>query len=153
MNWITKFIKPGLKTLFKRQPKTGEDSLWTTCVCQQLMYKEDLYKNFFICPSCETHQKISCQDRFKIFFDSNEYKILKTPLPSDDPLNFVDTKKYTDRLAAARKATGQDDAIMIASGKLKGINVTVGAQNFLFIGGFGWCGVWRSFYLWDSTRN
>ena len=135
MNWITKFIKPGLKTLFKRQQKTNEDGLWTTCVCQQLIYKEDLYKNFFICPSCETHQKISCQDRFKIFFDNNKYEILKTPVPSDDPLNFFDTKKYTDRLAAARKSTGQDDAVMIASGKVKGINVTVGAQNFSFIGG------------------
>ena len=135
MNWITKFIKPGLKTLLKRQPKTEEDSLWTTCNCQQLIYKEDLYNNFFVCPKCETHQKISCRDRFKIFLDNGEYEILKTPLPPDDPLNFVDTKKYTERLAAARKLTKQDDAIMIASGKLKGINVTVGAQNFSFIGG------------------
>ena len=135
MNWISKFIKPGLKTLFKKQPKSDEDSLWTTCVCQQLIYKDDLYKNFFICPSCEAHQKISCRDRFKIFFDNNEYEILKTPSSPDDPLNFVDTKKYTDRLAAARKSTGQEDAVMIAHGKLKGINVTIGAQNFSFIGG------------------
>jgi acetyl-CoA carboxylase carboxyl transferase subunit beta len=135
MNWISKFIKPGFKTLFKRQPKPGEASLWTTCVCQQLIYKEDLHKNFFVCPKCETHQKMSCRDRFKIFFDNNEYEVLKTPLPPDDPLNFVDTKKYVDRLAAARKLTGQDDAIMIASGKLKEINITVGAQNFSFIGG------------------
>jgi len=135
MNWITKFIKPGFKTLLKRQPKTEEDSLWTTCNCQQLIYKEDLHNNFFVCPKCETHQKISCRDRFKIFLDNNEYEILKTPSPPDDPLNFVDTKKYIDRLATARKLTKQDDAIMIASGKLKGINVTVGAQNFSFIGG------------------
>ena len=135
MNWITKFIKPGFKTLLKRQPKTEEDSLWTTCNCQQLIYKEDLHNNFFVCPKCETHQKISCRDRFKIFLDNNEYEILKTPSPPDDPLNFVDTKKYINRLATARKLTKQDDAIMIASGKLKGINVTVGAQNFSFIGG------------------
>ena len=135
MNWITKFIKPGFKTLLKRQPKTEEGSLWTTCNCQQLIYKEDLHNNFFVCPKCETHQKISCRDRFKIFLDNNEYEILKTPSPPDDPLNFVDTKKYIDRLATARKLTKQDDAIMIASGKLMGINVTVGAQNFSFIGG------------------
>lgn len=135
MNWITKFIKPGLKTLFKRQPKAGETSLWTTCVCQQLIYKEELYKNFFVCPKCEVHQKISPKDRFKIFFDNAEHEILKTPSPPDDPLNFVDTKKYTDRLSAARKLTGQEDAVLIARGKLKGINVTVGAQNFSFIGG------------------
>ena len=136
MNWITKFIKPRLKTLLKkRQLKSSETGLWTTCVCQQLIYKEDLHNNFFVCPKCETHQKISCRDRFKIFLDNSEYEIIKTPSPPDDPLNFVDTKKYTARLAAARKLTNQDDAIMIASGKLKGINVTVGAQNFSFIGG------------------
>ena len=135
MNWITKFIKPRLKTLLKKRPKSGETSLWSTCVCQQLIYKEDLYKNFFVCPKCETHQKISCQDRFKIFFDNSEYEILKTPMPADDPLNFSDTKTYKSRLATARKQTGQDDAMMIARGKLKDINVTVGAQNFSFIGG------------------
>ena len=136
MNWITKFIKPKLKTLLnKKQPKRNDSGLWTTCVCQQLIYKEDLHNNFFVCPKCETHQKISCRDRFKIFLDNSEYEILKTPLPQDDPLNFVDTKKYIDRLTAARKFTKQDDAIMIATGKLKGLNVTVGAQNFSFIGG------------------
>ena len=136
MNWITKFIKPKLKTLLKkRQPKPDDTGLWTTCVCQQLIYKEDLHNNFFVCPKCGTHQKISCRDRFKIFLDNSEYEILKASLPPDDPLDFVDTKKYTVRLAAARKLTKQDDAIMIASGKLKGISVTVGAQNFSFIGG------------------
>ena len=136
MNWISKLIKPGLKTLFKKRPKLGESSLWITCnACQQLIYKEELYKNFFICTKCEAHQKISCRDRFKIFFDNGEYEILKTPSPQDDPLNFVDTKKYSDRLFAARKQTGQEDAVLIARGKLKDINVTVGAQNFLFIGG------------------
>ena len=78
-------------------------ALWTTCVCQQLIYKEDLYNNFFVCPKCETHQKISCRDRFKIFFDNSEYEILKTPSPPDDPLNFVDTKKYTNRLSCCKK--------------------------------------------------
>ena len=135
MNWITKFIKPRLKTLLKKQPKSDGTGLWTTCVCQQLIYKEDLHNNFFVCPKCETHQKISCRDRFRIFLDNNEYEILETPSPPDDPLNFVDTKSYRSRLTAARKLTRQDDAIMIASGRLKGINVTVGAQNFSFIGG------------------
>jgi len=135
MNWITKFIKPKLKKLFKKQSQSIEGALWTTCTCQELIYKEDLHKNYFVCPKCDSHQKISCVDRFKIFFDNSQFEILKTPSPPDDPLNFVDTKKYIDRLSAARKLTNQDDAIMIASGKLKDINVTVGAQNFSFIGG------------------
>ena len=135
MNWITKFIKPKLKTLFKKQQKNNEESLWTTCTCQQLIYKEDLFKNLHVCPKCEMHHKISCHDRFSIFFDEGIYNILSMPQPPDDPLQFVDKKKYTDRLREARKLTNQDDAIMFASGKLNGINITCGAQNFAFIGG------------------
>jgi acetyl-CoA carboxylase carboxyl transferase subunit beta len=56
-------------------------------------------------------------------------------LPKDDPINFVDTKKYTDRLKTARKITNQDDAVIIATGKVENIQVTVGAQDFRFIGG------------------
>ena len=137
MNWISGWKKIGVKVkqIIKKQPKTSEDNFWTTCICQNLISRDDLYKNFFICPKCETHQKISCEDRFRIFFDNGEYEVLKTPSGPDDMLNFVDTKKYTDRLAAARKLTKQKEAMMVATGKLKGINITVGAQNFSFIGG------------------
>ena len=93
MNWITKFIKPKLKTLFKKQQKNNEESLWTTCSCQQLIYKEDLFKNLHVCPKCEMHHKISCHDRFSIFFDEGIYNILSMPQPPDDPLQFVDKKK------------------------------------------------------------
>ena len=134
-NWITKFIKPRLKTLFKKQTKKDGESLWTTCACQELIYKEDLLKNLHVCPKCEMHHKVSCRNRFSIFFDSGEYKILSTPQPPDDPLQFTDKKKYTERLKEARTLTNQDDAIMIAYGKLNGIDITCGAQNFSFIGG------------------
>ena len=67
--------------------------------------------------------------------DKGVYEIIDTPLPVDDPLSFVDNKKYKDRLRDARKKTGQDDAILIAKGKIKNIDVTVGAQDFRFIGG------------------
>lgn len=135
MNWITKFIKPKLKTFFKKQPVKNEKSLWTTCACQQLIFKDDLLKNLHVCPKCETHHKISCRDRFNIFFDEGNYSILTLPQPPDDPLQFTDKKKYTDRLQEARKLTDQNDAIMVAHGKLNNIDITCGAQNFAFIGG------------------
>ena len=113
MNWINKFIKPKIKKLFKKQSKKDSESLWTTCDCQELIYKEDLQKNLHVCPKCEAHHKISCQDRFKVFFDDGDFEVLKSPSPPDDPLNFVDTKKYTDRLLDARKSTDQPDAIMM----------------------------------------
>jgi len=135
MNWISKFIKPKIKSLFKKKASTVEETLWISCECKNLIYKEDFEKNFYCCPKCGVHHKLSCKDRFRLFFDNGAYELIDTPIPVDDPLNFVDNKKYKDRLRDARKKTGQDDAILIAKGKIKNIDVIVGAQDFRFIGG------------------
>ena len=135
MNWITKFIKPKIKSLFKKRSSKIKENLWTTCECKNLIYKEDLLSNLKCCPKCGAHHKLSCEERFQTFFDNKEYELIKTPLPKDDPLNFIDNKKYTDRLKSAREITKQDDAIAIAKGKVKSIDVIVGAQDFRFIGG------------------
>ena len=135
MNWITKFLKPKIASLFKKKSAESNQVLWTTCECKNLIYKEDLEKNYNCCPKCGAHHKLSCKERFQIFFDKKEYELINTPLPKDDPLNFVDNKKYTDRLRTARKITNQDDAVAIATGKVENIQVTVGAQDFRFIGG------------------
>lgn len=135
MNWITKFIKPKIKSLFRKRSFKIEETLWTTCGCKNLIYKEDLKTNFNCCPKCGTHHKLSCKERFQLFFDNKDFKIIETPVPFEDPLNFVDKKKYTDRLKAAKEITNQDDAVAIATGKLNNIDITVGAQDFRFIGG------------------
>ena len=135
MNWITKFIKPKIKSLFEKKSSKIEENLWTTCECRNLIYKEDLESNLNCCPKCGAHHKLSCKERFDIFFDKKEYELLEYPLPKDDPLNFQDNKKYTDRLSSARKITKQDDAVSVALGKVNGQNVVVGAQDFRFIGG------------------
>ncbi len=135
MNWITKFIKPKIKSLFEKKSSKVEENLWTTCGCKNLIYKEDLKSNYNCCPKCGAHHKLSCRERFQLFFDKGEYEILKTPLPKDDPLNFIDSKKYIDRLKEARSKTKQDDAILISRGKVNEIDVIVGAQDFRFMGG------------------
>jgi len=135
MNWITKFIKPKIKSLFEKRSSKSEENLWTTCGCKNLIYKEDLQSNLKCCPKCGMHHKLSCKERFETFFDNKEYELIETPLPKDDPLKFQDNKKYTDRLKSARKITKQDDAVSIAKGKVKDIAVVVGAQDFRFIGG------------------
>ena len=135
MNWISKFIKPKIKSLFKKRILKNEDTLWTTCGCKNLIYKEDLKSNFNCCPKCGAHHKLSCKERFEIFFDESKFELIETPVPYDDPLNFEDNKKYTDRLKKAREITNQDDAVAIAKGKVKNIDVIVGAQDFRFIGG------------------
>jgi acetyl-CoA carboxylase carboxyl transferase subunit beta len=135
MNWITKFIKPKIKSLFEKKSSQVEENLWTTCGCKNLIYKEDLESNLKCCPKCGAHHKLSCKERFNTFFDNKEYEIIETPLPKDDPLKFEDKKKYIDRLKSARKITKQDDAVSIAIGKVKNVSVVVGAQDFRFIGG------------------
>ena len=135
MNWITKFIKPKIKSLFEKKSSKTDGNLWTTCSCKNLIYKEDLDANQKVCPKCGEHHKLTCTERFKTFFDNKEFELISTPLPKDDPLNFQDKKKYTDRLKVARELTGQDDAILIAKGKVNGVDVVVGAQDFRFIGG------------------
>ena len=135
MNWITKFIKPKIKSLFKKKTSSSDETLWISCEGKNLIYKEDFKTNYYCCTKCGAHHKLSCKDRFKLFFDNGVYEIIDTPLPVDDPLNFIDNKKYKDRLRDARKKTGQNDAILIAKGKVKNIDVTVGAQDFRFIGG------------------
>ena len=135
MNWITKFIKPKIKSLFKKKTSSTEETLWLSCECKNLIYKEDFKSNFYCCTKCGAHHKLSCKERFKLFFDNGLFEIINTPQPVDDPLEFKDNKKYKDRLRDARKKTGQDDAVLIAKGKIKNIDVTVGAQDFRFIGG------------------
>ena len=135
MNWITKFIKPKIKALFEKKSSKIEENLWTTCGCKNLIYREDLQSNLKCCPKCGAHHKLSCKERFETFFDSKEYELIETPLPKDDPLKFEDNKKYTDRLKSARKITKQNDSVSIAKGKVKNIDVVVGAQDFRFIGG------------------
>ena len=135
MNWITKFIKPKIQSLFEKKSSKVEENLWTTCGCKNLIYKEELESNLKCCPKCGAHHKLSCKERFDTFFDNKEYELIETPLPKDDPLKFEDNKKYIDRLKLARKNTKQDDAVLIATGKVDNVDVVVGAQDFRFIGG------------------
>ena len=73
MNWITKFIKPKIKSLFKKKSSDSKDALWTTCECKNLLYKDDLFNNLSVCPTCGSHHKLTPDERFKIFFDNVKF--------------------------------------------------------------------------------
>ena len=138
MNWLTKAIKFGekIKKVLKKRPSKLEieNSDWTNC-CKGPILKKELEENLWVCNSCNKHHRISCRKRFDIMFGKNNYEILKTPLPSEDPLEWNDTKSYKERLEIAKDKTGQDTAVLIAKGNLDEIEVTMGAINFDFIGG------------------
>ena len=138
MNWLTKAISLGekIKKVLRKRPSKEEieNSDWTSC-CKGPILKKDLENNLWVCDTCGKHHRISCRQRFDIFFGKNTYQIIDTPQPADDPLDWVDTKSYKDRLKTARKKTNQNCAVLIASGNLNGIKVTAAAINFDFIGG------------------
>ena len=138
MNWIKKVlnISEKIKKVIRERPSKEdvEKSNWTTC-CAGPILKTELQENQWVCKSCGKHHRISCKNRFDLFFGKDNYEIIDTPIPIDDPLNWHDSKPYTSRLKSARKATGQKCAVMIASGKVNGVTITAGAINFQFIGG------------------
>ena len=137
MNWITKIIKAGekIKTAFHERA-TKEDiakSDWTSC-CRGPILKKDLEQNLWVCPDCNKHHRIKPSQRFDILFGKNNYEIFKTPIPKDDPLGFVDSKSYKDRLKAARKKTGLECSMVVASGSINNTNITAIASDFDFMG-------------------
>ena len=138
MNWIKKVLNIGekIKKGIRERPSKEdvEKSNWTTC-CAGPILKTELQENQWVCKSCGKHHRISCKNRFDLFFGKDNYEIIDTPVPIDDPLDWHDSKPYTSRLKSARKATGQKCAVMIASGKVNGVTITAGAINFQFIGG------------------
>ena len=137
MNWIKKTLKIGekIKTLLKRRPtkEETENSDWTSC-CKGPVLKKDMEINLWVCPECNKHHRLNCKQRFDIFFSKNNYEILNTPTPQDDPLKWKDTKSYKDRLKEARKKTGMDCAVMIVKSEINNIKVTAAASDMSFIG-------------------
>ena len=138
MNWIKKTLKFGekIKRIIKKRPSKDEiaNSDWTSC-CKGPILKKDLENNFWVCPSCNKHHRISPGQRFNIIFGKNNYEILKTPIPQDDPLSWKDSKPYIDRLKSARKKTKMDCGMMVVKTNIKNINLTAIASDFDFIGG------------------
>ena len=82
MNWISKYIKPKLKSLFKKKSAERDDALWQNCSCTKLTLREDFEKNFYCCPKCGVHHKLSCKDRFKLFFDNADANLIGSSIAS-----------------------------------------------------------------------
>lgn len=133
MNWLSDFVRPKIK---KITTKEIADNLWTKCPqCGQMLFTKELEKNNFVCSACDHHLRFPVLKRFAMLFDNAEYKLISLPQLKEDPLNFKDSKKYSDRLRSYRKATGSQDAIKIAQGEIGGISCVVAAFDFGFMGG------------------
>ena len=134
MSWF-KRIKEGITTSTKDKKETPE-GLWNKCSrCKTLFTAEDLALNYWVCNRCSNHERVGSEQYFQILFDEGEYTELNANMTSGDPLQFVDTKKYTDRIKATQKSTGLKDAIRTAYGKMEGEDFVIAAMDFSFVGG------------------
>ena len=135
MNWLTNFVKPKLSALVGSR-KTVPDNLWKNCPnCGNMMHHKDLYNNLNVCNSCEYHFRISVDRRIEILFKKEKFKEVELKKLPDDPLNFIDKKKYTDRLKDYRKKTRRNDAFVLGQGEIDGNSIIVGLMDFDFMGG------------------
>ena len=134
MNWLTNYVRPKIKSIL--QPKEIPENLWVKCPsCDKMIFSKELEQNHQVCPYCGHHFKLPVLQRLEMMFDDGAYTVISLPEVPDDPLNFTDLKKYSDRLRDARKKTKQTDAVLVAHGKIGGLPAVVGVFDFAFIGG------------------
>lgn len=134
MSWF-KRIKEGITTSTKEKKETPE-GLWYKCpTCKKITPSNEHADNKYVCAECNYHERIGSHEYFEILFDGNEFTELNPDLISGDPLNFVDTKKYTDRLVESQRKSGLKDALRSAAGKVDGNDLVVCCMDFGFIGG------------------
>jgi len=132
MNWLSR-VRNGIQSLTKRQ---SADNLWHKCrKCEAMVFTKEWEDNGYVCPRCDHHDRIGPAIRFDALFDRQKYEVLDSPEVREDPLKFRDTKRYTDRMKAARSSTGERDALINAVGKIEGHTAVVGVQDFAFMGG------------------
>lgn len=134
MAWF-KRNKAGINTATENK-KEAPDGLWNKCPsCKKPLLKSEQIENDYVCHYCGYHLRIGSAEYFSILFDENQYTELFSNLRSGDPLNFEDTRKYTDRLESTYKKTGLNDAIRSGHGKIQGQDLVIACMDFAFIGG------------------
>ena len=134
MSWF-KRSKEGITTATSDKLEVPE-GLWVRCSnCKTLFTSDDLAHNNYVCDRCSHHERIGSEEYFQLIFDDGNYTEIAADLTSGDPLEFTDTKKYTDRIKATEYNTGLKDAVRTGVGKSKGKDVVVCCMDFAFIGG------------------
>ncbi|MGK7313060.1 MAG: acetyl-CoA carboxylase, carboxyltransferase subunit beta [Candidatus Longimicrobiales bacterium M2_2A_002] len=103
--------------------------------CGEILYRNRLVQNLYVCPACGHHLRIDAEDYVELLIDDGRFTATHTEMRSGDPLEFHDLKEYTDRLEAAEAKTGRKEAVITGYGPLDGIGVNVAVMDFSFIGG------------------
>jgi len=132
MSWLDR-VRNSIPFMPKRETP---DNLWHKCPgCGTMLFNKEYEDNQSVCPKCQHHGRIGPDARLDALFDGGLYTLLPEPQVREDPLKFRDSKRYTDRLKAARQKTGACDALVNAKGRIEGFAAVVGVQDFAFMGG------------------
>jgi len=133
MNWITSYVPPRIKSLFKRE---SPENLWIKCPeSGQMVFQKDVEANLNVIPGSGYHLRLSAPARLRSMFDEEKWFDVALPEVPLDPLKFRDEKRYVDRLKDNRAKTGLQDAVKIGFGRVEGLPAIVAVQDFDFMGG------------------
>ena len=134
MSWF-KRIRQGITTTTREKKETPE-GLWYKCPqCKHIATAADNEANLWVCVKFGYHQRITSEEYFSVLFDDGEYSELFAKLKSSDPLDFVDTQPYKDRVEISMRKTKLRDALAVAIGDIEGVSVLIACMDFNFIGG------------------
>jgi acetyl-CoA carboxylase carboxyl transferase subunit beta len=134
MAWFKRNTK-GISTSTEDK-KEAPDGVWNKCPsCKKALHYTEQVEHKYVCQYCDYHLRVGSKEYFEILFDNNAFSELFANLTSGDPLNFIDSKPYTDRLIESYKKTGLKDAIRAAHGQIEGQDLVIACMDFNFIGG------------------
>jgi acetyl-CoA carboxylase carboxyl transferase subunit beta len=138
MPWFRRDKEPDdkLPKLPNDERRVRTEGLWLKCDgCRQIIWKKDLESNWNVCPKCGWHSRMDALSRLRLLLDDGDFDQYDADLTSSDPLEFIDSKPYRERLASMRQATNLADALISASGRLAGRHVQICSMEARFIGG------------------
>jgi len=135
MSWLQKLLPPKIKR-DTAQKKTIPEGLWSKCgACESVLYRSDLDINMGVCPKCGHHHRLKARARIDTLLDEEGRSEIGAEVQPMDPLKFKDSRKYPDRLTAARKDSGETDALVVMQGSIRTVPVVVACFEFEFLGG------------------
>ncbi len=120
----------------QRPAEAPAEDIWIKCPsCKDIAFRKEVERNLNVCTKCGFHHRLTVEQRLAITADRASWRELKASLAGGDPLNFVDSKPYPERLAQARGQSGRNDAVVVGRCKIEGRRVALGVMDFGFMGG------------------
>ena len=136
MSWLQKLLPPKIKRDDSAARKSIPEGLWSKCpACEAVLYRSDLESNHSVCPKCGHHQRIRARERLNLMLDPEGRFEIGAEVTPMDLLKFKDSKRYPDRLKAAARETGEQDALVVLQGAILSVPVVVACFEFDFLGG------------------